>query len=607
MTDPKRCRHLLFIAALLFVSSIPFCLGLTGSFVFDDIQNIVNNKSLRIETLFSEEVLYATFSFSAGNGSRPLSMFSFALNSWLTGMTPFGFKSVNLVLHCLTALVVWRFSASLFQIRYTEKQSAFFGFVASSIWACHPIQVSTVLYVVQRMQILSTFFIACALTSYVLFRRSQISGKPSRRFAYSALVSSALGLASKEDAAIIPAITFALEVLFFRFNTGNPDSSSRLRLAYKVLAIAATAYFLCVLVPHYWVWDRYSGRDFNSYERLLTQARVLSVYLLQLLFPAPGLMSFYYDWLEPSRGLVSPPSTALSLVFLGALLSIAVFIRKNSPYAAFGICFFFLGHFITSNIVNLELAFEHRNYLPSIGIALALVDGVTWAGGKLVPYAKTTTLGIGVVLLSLSACTAYRSYMWGNAQRFYDYEVRIAPNSERAWADLCAHLYDESKGSPKSPFLDRAISACTEGNKRFLSPLISYNLIVYKTKNGTVSADDWKPFHAALLESPVTPQLLSTLEALFMNMERDFPMDPSGLTRSLQISSERSLLTLKQSKEAAIYIYNNGDEPNDALPILRRAIQSSGRSSVFAQSVFSDLRRAGRSDWVEILSGESSQ
>ncbi len=103
----------------------------------------------------------------------------------------------------------------------------------------------------------------------------------------------------------------------------------------------------------------------------MTQSRVLSMYLVQILIPLPYFQKFFYDNFPVSTSLINPWNTLIAVTILTSLLFSAFKFRKKIPIYSLGIFLYFLGHIITSNIIPLELAFEHRNHLPIIGILLA--------------------------------------------------------------------------------------------------------------------------------------------------------------------------------------------------------------------------------------------
>src|SRR3546814_8000955 len=113
----------------------------------------------------------------------------------------------------------------------------------------------------------------------------------------------------KEDSALLPAYTLALELTVLRFAAVDARLARRLRRGYLLAALAGTAVYALLVIPHYWHWDTLPGRDFSTLERVLTQPRVLCLYLWQILVPLPQNMPFYYDWVQPSRSLLEPWST----------------------------------------------------------------------------------------------------------------------------------------------------------------------------------------------------------------------------------------------------------------------------------------------------------
>src|SRR3546814_3430063 len=91
-------------------------------------------------------------------------MLTFALDYWRAGgVEPAVFKATNIAIHALTTIVlVWFFRALLLAAAVPARSVRFAAPALALAWAIHPLQVSTVLYVVQRMQTLSTLFLVLA-------------------------------------------------------------------------------------------------------------------------------------------------------------------------------------------------------------------------------------------------------------------------------------------------------------------------------------------------------------------------------------------------------------------------------------------------------------
>jgi hypothetical protein len=74
--------------------------------VFDDYPNIVENPTLKLDTLDGPAWRAAAFSSDAGSLQRPISMLSFAVNTYFAGMDPVAMKATNVVIHGINALLV---------------------------------------------------------------------------------------------------------------------------------------------------------------------------------------------------------------------------------------------------------------------------------------------------------------------------------------------------------------------------------------------------------------------------------------------------------------------------------------------------------------------
>lgn len=587
-------------AALLAV--MLFLPGLGGGFIFDDKPNIVENTSLHVQGGAGlEDMLYATYSFQPGNGSRALTMFSFAVDYWRGGLDPRTFKSTNLLIHALTTLALALFCRQLFLLAgWAPKRAAIGAFLLALLWAAHPLQVSSVLYVVQRMQTLVTLFMVLAMYSYVRMRCAQIDGERSRLHGVLTLLFWVLGLASKEDALLFPAYTFLLELVFFHFRAATPLLSKVLRNCYLLMVVIGGLLFVLWVMPHYWQLGAYPGRNFSSYERLLTQGRVLVMYLGQVLWPAPSSMPFYYDDLLVSRGLLQPPGTLVALLVLGFLLLWAWGWRNRRPLFAFGILFFFAGHFMTSNVLNLELAFEHRNQLPMIGILFALVDLsrslFAWASAK--GQGRFCLLVFTGVLLVVSSATVVRAWQWGEPLRFAEASVAISPHSERAWLQL-GNVYAERSGlDPQNPNFSRALDVCRRGAEVTGSAPLWSNVVIYKTITGSVEAEDWKRLTERMREVPMSAQNQNVLWAMLGNVDRGMVLDEEGMLQLIDVVSAKSALSSSQYFRLAAYIHNETHSPGRALQYLRLAMQASAPGDQQVAEIFDQLEQAGRHDWV---------
>uniref|UniRef100_A0A8D1U565 dolichyl-phosphate-mannose--protein mannosyltransferase n=2 Tax=Sus scrofa TaxID=9823 RepID=A0A8D1U565_PIG len=155
-------------AAALLAGASCLCYGrsLQGEFVHDDVWAIVNNPDVRPGAplrwgIFSNDFWGKGMAENTSHKSyRPLCVLTFKLNIFLTGMNPFYFHAVNVILHCLVTLV----------LMYTCDKTVFknrgLAFVTALLFAVHPVHTEAVAGIVGRADVLACLLFLLAFLSY---------------------------------------------------------------------------------------------------------------------------------------------------------------------------------------------------------------------------------------------------------------------------------------------------------------------------------------------------------------------------------------------------------------------------------------------------------
>uniref|UniRef100_A0A4W2IHR4 Protein O-mannosyl-transferase TMTC1 n=1 Tax=Bos indicus x Bos taurus TaxID=30522 RepID=A0A4W2IHR4_BOBOX len=155
-------------AAALLAGASCLCYGrsLRGEFVHDDVWAIVNNPDVRpgaplLWGIFSNDFWGKGMAENTSHKSyRPLCVLTFKLNIFMTGMDPFYFHAVNVILHCLVTLV----------LMYTCDKTVFrnrgLAFVTALIFAVHPVHTEAVAGIVGRADVLACLLFLLAFLSY---------------------------------------------------------------------------------------------------------------------------------------------------------------------------------------------------------------------------------------------------------------------------------------------------------------------------------------------------------------------------------------------------------------------------------------------------------
>lgn len=600
----QRRGFLLLSLVCAALAGLVFLPGLPGGFVFDDAFNIVENQGIRLQALNLAAVLDAAASMQFGGQTRVLPTLTFALDYFRgNGLDPATFKSTNIAIHALTTLVLAWFLRSLLLVAGTPPARARWAALAMGLaWALHPLQVSSVLYVVQRMQTLTTLFILLALWVYLKARQAQIEGRPGRTGWMLTGLLGAMAFGCKEDAVLLPAYMLALELTVLRFRAADRELALKLQRGYLLMTVIGAATFLLIIVPHFWSWSDYPGRDFSSYERLLTQGRMLCMYLWQIFLPLPSHMPFYYDWVQPSRGLLQPWTTLPALLVLLALLGSAWRLRHQRPLFALGVLLFFSGHFITSNVIGLEMAFEHRNHLPLIGIVLAAYDVLAVAMDRFrIRFAARIALAV-LLFATLTGTTIFRARSWDSELQLALTSTRLAPQSARAWNALCVTYFELGGGAkPGNPNLGKAIDACSKAAALANDSITSQtNVLVFKSLQGSATKADWDGYLAQLRTVTMKAESARSIWIIINNARNGVALDENRVLEAIDVINDRVALDPTESAAMGYFILGHTGQPDRAYPFFASAVKTTTDRS-FATGLVDDLRKEGRQDWAERL------
>lgn len=457
------------LALALVASILVYWPGLYGGWLFDDYPNIVDNHGVQPHDASLPSLVGAALSSPASDLKRPLASLSFAANYLIGGLDPFQMKLTNLVLHLLNGLMVFMLVRTLFRADpqgSTQSPGWLAAWVAAG-WLLLPINLTAVLYVVQRMESMANLFVLMGLFGY-LFGRLKMRAEPGNKLALclcivSLLAYTALGVLAKETAVLLPLYALLIEWIMFGFRTSPGIRDKRIVSLFVVLLVLPLLAGLYWLIPGLLRPEAWATRDFTMSTRLLTETRILLDYVAWTVIPLPHSLSFYHDDYIVSTNLLSPWATLPSLVSLIGMLIGVFYLRSRRPLIALGLALFLGCHVLTGTILPLELVYEHRNYFASMGLLIALAS---WLAPKRTPDLATNTsahlfpatrwLLMSGLLAWWSIQTAISAYAWGDPLRLAKALAERGPESPRAQYELGRTYIIYSNYNVDSPYTQLA-------------------------------------------------------------------------------------------------------------------------------------------------------
>ena len=420
---PFRGPNLFLSSALLaLLGLVSYWNSFDVPFVFDDLLSIKANYGVQFGDFLKPQLL----------ATRPLLYLTFAINYQIHAQQLFGYHLVNLVLHVLNGVLVMLIATHIFSRCDSTKDSArVYGLLSAALFVVHPIQTESVTYISSRSELLSTLFYGICVLLFIKRDHRKIG------FLWSlvVLVPFFLGVLSKETVISLPAILLAYDFLFFaKSDLRAVLSRWRFYVTYVTGGVVAIAVLLRTGVVHSIGTD---VAQLSPWRYFLTELRVVSSYVRMLFFPV-GL-NINYD-VRPSSSLFEPAVLG-GLLVLTLLLFVAWRLRGNQPIVSFSIVWFFLTLAPTSSFVPIpDVIFEHRLYLPLVGISLGFPLLATYIVSRAATLDRqrvsSTAAACGAVLVVFVIGTILRNQVWRDPVRLWTDSMTKSPHHARPYNSL---------------------------------------------------------------------------------------------------------------------------------------------------------------------------
>jgi len=370
-----------------------YAVSLPGGFVWDDDTHLLDNPVFAPGGLRS-----IWFSPPQVINYWPVTFTSYWFDHALWGFDPLGYRVVNVLLHSLASVVLWRV---LVQLRVP------LAWLCAAVFALHPVNVESVAWIAQRKNVLSLLFFLCAAWSYLRFEASERIS-----LYYVSLACHALAMLSKGAAAPFPAVILLLA--WWQRGSITRRDLARSAAFFAVTAIASLLEFSTQDL----VADGAVVRDDSFLARLVGSGCVAWFYLGKALVPT-DLVFVYPRWsIDPGNVLHWVPLLAA----VGVVVALFASPLRRRPWArALQCAVLFYGLLLSPvlgffDIYYMRYSFvaDHYQYLALIGVVAFVVAG----GGQLLlgrwgDRRAALLLVAGVVLLvfALSSARLSRSYL----------------------------------------------------------------------------------------------------------------------------------------------------------------------------------------------------
>jgi len=465
---PSTARTLLAGLMLLVLVFAIYAPVLSAGFIWDDTENVVTNETLRT----ADGLRQMWFVPRSIQQYYPLMYTSYWVEYHLWGLDPRGYHVVNIVLHAIATLLVWRL------LRRLGVPGAW---LAAALFAVHPVMVESVAWVTERKNVLSLSLALGSLLCFVRYAGLDRPGEPARPPATrrgwyaAALATFVLALFAKTVVVTLPPVL--LVILWWKHGRLTRQDFLSV-IPFVMLAVALG--MITTWMETYHLGAR--GKDWllTPVERLLLAGRALWFYAGKLAWPYP--LAFFYPrftidarvWWQyafPLAALAVPVSLwwARGQIGRGPLAAVLIYAGVLMPMLGFFNIYFALYAQVS----------DHFQYHASIALFALAAAGMAMLVARLTPTARWIAYaGIGCWLVVLSAMSWRQTRIYHDLETLYRDTIAKNPQGTIAYSNLGVYYSEQGQ-------YDEAIELAREVLRLDpRDPLAATNLAVFLFQRG---------------------------------------------------------------------------------------------------------------------------
>jgi len=416
---PHLPKALLLLAAVILAYQPAWHAG----FIWDDDKYVTANPLLTAP----DGLWRIWFSFDSPSQYFPLVYTTFRAGHALWGLDPAGYHWVNILLHAVNALLLWRL---------LDRLDIPGAWLAAAIFALHPVQVESVAWITELKNVQMGFFFLLSLMAWTAWMRRE-TARPWLFYLLS-LLAYALALCSKTTACTLP-----VALLLMAWLRGK-----RIGWRQAVEVVPFVALGICMGLLTIW-WERFhqgtQGRLFTMSfpDRLFVAAHAVWFYLGKLFWPANLLFSYprwplpaAWGWLVALAILCAAALVARRFRGWSISIALAFFIATLGPILGFFMLYTFRYTFVA----------DHYQYLACIGpIALVSAGFETWRRQTIARHALWPPLLRAMLLATLWVLTWRQAAIYHDPETLWRATIAGNPGSVLAHNDLAEFYLNQGR------------------------------------------------------------------------------------------------------------------------------------------------------------------
>ena len=505
----KRHLPLLLLAGVVILTFIIYFPALHNQFTnWDDGVYITNNPYI---TSLSATNLSYIFSHPVANNYHPLTILSLALNYKLSGLSPFSYYLVNLLIHLLNILLVFRL------IMILSGKNSFMALFTAALFAVHPMHVESVAWISERKDVLYTVFFLGGLISYL-----QYLDRKSRAALFLSFLLFLFSALSKPTAVVFPLVLLVID--FYRYR----------RLTLFMLAEKVPFFIISFWIGLQTIHSQtemvlMNMEDFTTARKLLFGSYGLFMYIIK--FFTPFRLSAFYPF--PPSGQPLPVIFYLTPVLNALIFGGILWSLKYTRVIAAGMLFYLFSIILTLQFVQVghALIADRYAYLAYIG----LIIPVAWLANNLLGKRSLFSIKVlnllfpGFFILNASMA-ANRVPVWETSETLWKDVVEKFPDTDIAYNNLGLYYFN----SNQYPLSEASYTKAIALNQGYFEAWYNRGGLMFKSGRPRQAVDDFSraialnpDYSSSFLFRAYSWSALGKTDSAILDYDRVIRLNPS--------------------------------------------------------------------------------
>jgi tetratricopeptide (TPR) repeat protein len=450
--------------------------------------------------IYADSTLETLLSRLTLSNTRLVADATFAFNYWIAGPNVLGYHIFNLIIHVLTAFLVYQLLFQILRLSNSDKNypttasanghgaqalpplddNLFWpSFIGGLLFLVHPLATQAVTYITQRYTSLATLFYVASVFCY-LKARTIVSSKqggrsmaPEQKLFFNprhlawygvSVLAAVLAMFTKEMSITLPAVILLVEFLFVECSFKNigmraiyllPILSTGLIIPLNhlpVLKAPDTASMVEAITNPDKILPRWAEKEYLTRSTyFFSQIGIIWFIYLRLLV-WPWGQNIEHDFFVSD----GPFYTTTLVAFLGllSLIAVAALTIKRYRLLSFGILWFFVTLSVTSSVIpNTIFVAEHRVYLPMIGLTFIIAAMCRYLKEPRIFWSLTIP-----IMLILSVLTFMRNQVWKDDLTLWADALKKSPNMSRPYVNYARALHGLGRLEETIAFYERVLT-----------------------------------------------------------------------------------------------------------------------------------------------------